>query len=156
MYKNLHQIQQDPLFRKKLIMKFLNQLFYNGKKFTAEKLLYSFFFTMKQSGSGKFDPCNFLICVFDRLRLSLETKNVPVGGTSYTVSFPHHPSHQQSSLYRKFIKIARGKVVYKHLNTKLLTELLALSEGNSPMYQEATAVLDEAMGDAGTQHYRWY
>lgn len=156
MYKNLHQIQQDPFFRKKVIMKFLNQLFYNGKKFTAEKLLFSFFLILKQSGDCKLDTCNFFVYVFDKLRLSLETKNVPVGGTSYMVSFPHHPSHQYSVLYRKFIAIARSKAVYKNLDRKLLTEFLYLSEGNSPMYQEAAGLLEAATDDAGTQHYRWY
>ena len=69
MYKNLNIIQEDPFYRKIVVSKLLNRLFFDGKKYIAESYLSLFFLTLKTNNfinleDYSIDCCNFLINTF--------------------------------------------------------------------------------------------
>ena len=73
----------DPIYNSKMITKLINGIMQDGKKGTAQKILYGALDIVKEK-TGK-DPIEVLNQAFENIRPALEIKSRRIGGSNYSV-----------------------------------------------------------------------
>src|SRR5258708_12597048 len=86
------KIIPDPKFKDKLVAKFTNSLMLNGKKATAEGILYGAFDIVKER--FKEEPIEVFRKALDNVKPKLEVKIRRVGGATYHVPVEVRPEHR--------------------------------------------------------------
>src|SRR6186713_1697921 len=86
------RIIPDPIYRDKLVTKFTNSLMVDGKKSTAEGILYGSFEIIK--ARFKEDPLEIFRKALDNVKPKLEVKSRRVGGATYQVPMEVRPERR--------------------------------------------------------------
>jgi small subunit ribosomal protein S7 len=73
----------DPIYKSKLVTRLINQIMYDGKKGTAQTILYDAF-DIVQEKTGK-DPMEVFSQAMENIKPALEVKSRRVGGANYQV-----------------------------------------------------------------------
>ena len=73
----------DPIYNSKMITKLINGIMLDGKKGTAQKILYNALDIVKEKTSK--DPIEVLNQAFENIKPALEIKSRRIGGSSYSV-----------------------------------------------------------------------
>ncbi|MCR6543950.1 30S ribosomal protein S7 [Dehalobacterium formicoaceticum] len=146
------EILPDPVYHSKVVTKFINQLMLDGKKSTAEKVVYNAF-DMIQSKTGK-DPLEVFDAAMKNVMPVLEVKARRVGGANYQVPIEVRPERRQTLGIRWMVSYAR-KRGGKSMEEKVAGELMdaANNTGASVKKREDTHKMAEA--NKAFAHYRW-
>src|SRR5574344_1307259 len=73
----------DPIYNSKVVTKLVNQIMLDGKRGTAQKILYDAFKTIeKETGKPALDVYNEAL---ENIKPALEVKSRRVGGSNYQV-----------------------------------------------------------------------
>src|SRR5512132_3683798 len=83
-------IAADPLYQSQLVSKFINCVMTDGKRSTAERILYKSFDIMKEKAGD--DPLKIFKKAIDNVKPSLEVKSRRVGGSNYQVPVEVNPN----------------------------------------------------------------
>lgn len=142
----------DPLYENRLVSKFINAMMRDGKKSTAESLLYDAFNIIK--GKTKNDPLKIFEKAVENVRPMIEVKSRRVGGSTYQVPTEIRPSRRTALGIRWIIINARSRSE-KSMPSKLAGELLDASDnkGTSIKKKEDTHKMAEA--NKAFAHFRW-
>ena len=145
-------ILPDPKFNDRLLAKFMNSLMVDGKKSTAEKIVYQAFDLMT-SRSGQ-DPLETFRKAVANVRPALEVKSRRVGGSTYQVPIEVRSERANALAIRWLIVAARARGE-KTMMERLAGELNEAAEnrGNSIKKREDTHRMAEA--NKAFAHYRW-
>ena len=73
----------DPIYNSKTVTKLVNRIMNDGKKGTAEKILYEAFDIIKEK-TGK-DPMEVYTAALENVKPALEVKSRRIGGSNYQV-----------------------------------------------------------------------
>ena len=73
----------DPVYNSKVVTKLVNQIMQDGKKGTAQKILYEAFDIIKEK-TGK-EPIDIYNQALENVKPALEVKSRRVGGSNYQV-----------------------------------------------------------------------
>ena len=73
----------DPIYNSKLVTKLINQIMVDGKKGTAQKILYEAFDIVKEKTNR--DPMEVFEEAMKNIKPALEVKSKRVGGANYQV-----------------------------------------------------------------------
>ena len=73
----------DPIYNSKTVTKLVNRIMNDGKKGTAEKILYEAFDIIKEK-TGK-DPMEVYTAALENVKPALEVKARRIGGSNYQV-----------------------------------------------------------------------
>ena len=85
-------VTPDPKFNSKLVSKFISSLMRDGKRSTAESILYTSFDIIEEK--GKADPVKLFEQAVDNVRPLIEVKSRRVGGSTYQVPTEIRPSRR--------------------------------------------------------------
>ena len=142
----------DPKFNSQLVTKFINSIMRDGKRSTAEKILYGAFDIMKEK--SKQDPFKAFEQAVDNAKPMIEVKSRRVGGSTYQVPTEIRPSRRVALGMRWLIGFAR-KRPEKGMADKLAGEFLdaANKRGASIKKREDTHKMAEA--NKAFAHFRW-
>jgi small subunit ribosomal protein S7 len=142
----------DPKYDSKLVSKFINCIMRDGKKSTAESLLYDAFEIMKKK--AKDSPVKLFEQAVDNVRPLIEVKSRRVGGSTYQVPTEIRPSRRTALGIRWIIGYARQRPE-KGMAKKLAAELMdaANNRGASVKKREDTHKMAEA--NKAFAHFRW-
>ncbi|HHH10692.1 MAG TPA: 30S ribosomal protein S7, partial [Sorangium sp.] len=77
------KILPDPKYKDKLVAKFINTLMQDGKKATAERIMYGAFEIIRER--FKAEPIEVFRKALDNVKPKLEVKSRRVGGATYQV-----------------------------------------------------------------------
>src|SRR5437762_12087981 len=83
-------IAADPLYQSQLVSKFINCIMSDGKRSTAERILYQSFDIIKDKTGD--DPLKVFKKAIDNVKPSLEVKSRRVGGSNYQVPVEVNPN----------------------------------------------------------------
>lgn len=146
------EILPDPIYRSKVVTKFINQIMLDGKKSTAEDVVYGAFDIIKEK-SGK-DPLEVFDTAMKNVMPVLEVKARRVGGANYQVPVEVRPDRRQTLGIRWLTNYSR-KRSGKSMEEKLASELMdaANNTGASVKKREDTHKMAEA--NKAFAHYRW-
>src|SRR6187397_3146272 len=119
-------VPADPLYESPLVTKFINCVMSDGKRSTAERILYKSFDIIKEKTSD--DPLKVFKKAIDNVKPSLEVKSRRVGGANYQVPVEVNPDRRTSLAIRWLITYSRGRAE-KGMVDKLTNELLDAANG---------------------------
>ncbi|MCK4622483.1 MAG: 30S ribosomal protein S7 [Desulfuromonadales bacterium] len=145
-------ILPDPKFGDQLVAKFVNNVMVNGKKSTAEQIVYGAFDLVAERTGN--DPLEVFKTAMDNVRPILEVKSRRVGGSTYQVPVEVTPS-RRTALAMRWLAIyakARGE---KTMRERLAGEFLDAfnNRGAAVKKREDTHRMAEA--NKAFAHYRW-
>ena len=147
------EIAPDPLYQSPLVTKFINCVMSDGKRSTAERILYKSFDIIKEKTSD--DPLKVFKKAIDNVKPSLEVKSRRVGGSNYQVPVEVNPNRRLSLSIRWIVGYATSRGDGKTMQEKLANELLdaANLRGGAVKKREDTHRMAEA--NKAFAHYRW-
>jgi len=147
------ELAADPLYNSTLVSKFINTVMHDGKRSTAERILYQSFDIIKERTGD--DPLKIFKKALDNVKPSLEVKSRRVGGSNYQVPVEVNPNRRLSLSIRWIVGFARARGDGKTMQEKLANELLDASNlrGGAVKKREDTHRMAEA--NKAFAHYRW-
>ena len=79
----VRKVYPDPKFQSEVISKFINSIMYDGKRSTAEKILYDALDKIKSK--NKEDPLKIFNTAISNVKPNIECRSRRVGGATYRV-----------------------------------------------------------------------
>ena len=146
------KLQPDPIFNSTSVSRFTNMIMSDGKKRTAEKIIYDALEIMAQK--NKADPLSMMEKALQNVSPSVEVKSRRVGGSSYQVPIEVNP-RRRMSLAMRWILDAASKRNEKTMKNKLASELLDACEGKGSAVKKREDVHKMAEANKAFAHYRW-
>ena len=146
------EILPDPIYKNRVLTKFINQIMLDGKKGTAESICYNAF-EIIQEKTGK-DPIEVFETALKNVMPVLEVKARRVGGANYQVPIEVRTDRRQTLGLRWLVGYAR-KRSEKTMEERIAGELMdaANNTGGSIKKKEDTHKMAEA--NKAFAHYRW-
>ena len=146
------ELLPDALYQSPLVTKFINTIMSQGKRSTAERILYQSFDLIKERSGD--DPLKVFKKAVDNVKPSLEVKSRRVGGSNYQVPIEVNPNRRLSLSIRWLVGFARSRGDGKTMQEKLANELLdaANLRGGAVKKREDTHRMAEA--NKAFAHYR--
>ena len=147
------EILPDPRYKDLVLAKFVRALMIDGKKNTAEKLIYSSFDRIEKKEKEK-SPLDVFKSAIENVQPQIETRSRRVGGATYQVPVEVSPRRKQALAIRWIIDSARKRNENTMID-RLAGELLDASfkRGSSIKKNEDTRKMAEA--NRAFAHYRW-
>ncbi len=146
------EVIPDPKFGDIVVTKFMNSVMYEGKKSTAERIVYGAFDIIE--GKMKSDPLAVFKTALDNVAPAIEVRSRRVGGATYQVPVEVRAERRQALAIRWLISAARGrndKTMVERLSAELMDA--ANNRGNAVKKREDTHRMAEA--NRAFSHYRW-
>jgi len=146
------EILPDPKFGDQVLSKFMNNLMFDGKKSTAEGIVYGALDSMETK--TKTDPIQLFHDALNNVKPQLEVRSRRVGGATYQVPVEVRPERSQALAIRWVIAASR-KRSETTMAARLSGELLdaANNRGNAVKKREDTHRMADA--NRAFSHYRW-
>ena len=148
----MRPVLSDAKYDNKLVAKFIKSIMHDGKKSTAEKILYGALNIIEDK--TKESPVKLFEQALDNVRPQIEVKSRRVGGSTYQVPTEVRPSRRTALGIRWIISFAR-KRSEKGMASKLAAELMdaAGNRGASVKKREDTHKMADA--NKAFAHFRW-
>lgn len=142
----------DPLYNSKLVTRLINKLMIDGKRGTAQQILYNSFELIKER-SGK-EPMEVFDAALKNIMPVLEVRARRVGGANYQVPVEVRPDRRTTLGLRWLVNYTRLRGE-KTMEERLANEILdaANNTGASVKKREDTHKMAEA--NKAFAHYRW-
>ncbi|SDC49027.1 30S ribosomal protein S7 [Shouchella lonarensis] len=142
----------DPIYNSKLVTRLINRMMVDGKRGTAQTILYQAFDLVKER-SGK-DPMEVFDQALKNIMPVLEVKARRVGGANYQVPIEVKSDRRTTLGLRWLVNYARLRGE-KTMQERLAGEVLdaANNTGASVKKREDTHKMAEA--NKAFAHYRW-
>ena len=147
------ELLPDPIYQSQLVTRFINTVMLDGKRSTAEGVMYSSLEIIKEKTGD--DPVKVFKKAVENAKPSLEVKSRRVGGSNYQVPIEVNPNRRLSLAIRWLVGYARSRGDGKTMEEKLANELLdaANLRGGAVKKREDTHRMAEA--NKAFAHYRW-
>jgi ribosomal protein S7, bacterial/organelle len=142
----------DPVYNSKVVTKLINNIMLDGKKGTAQKIVYGAF-EQVSAKSGK-EAMEVFETAMNNLMPLLEVKARRIGGATYQVPVDVRPERRQALALRWLTMFSR-KRSEKTMVDRLANEILDASNntGNAVKRKEDMHKMAEA--NKAFSHYRW-
>ncbi len=146
------EINPDPKFHDVVVAKFINSLMIQGKRSTAEKIMYGAIDIAQEKGGD--EGVKVFKKALENCKPLLEVKSRRVGGATYQVPVEVKPARRQSLASRWLIEAARGRPEHSMME-RLAGEIVdaAANRGGALKKREDTHKMAEA--NKAFAHYRW-
>ena len=143
-------ITPDPKFQRVDIAKLINYVMANGKKTTAQRVVYDAFDYISEK--TKQDPLEVYDAAIRNVSPSLEVKGKRIGGANYQVPIVVSGDRKFTLAYRWLLEAARGRkgaAMYK----KFGDELIAASNGEGSAMKKREDVQRMAESNKAFAHF---
>jgi small subunit ribosomal protein S7 len=147
------EVPPDPIYASSLVTKFVSTLMSDGKRSTAEKIMYGSL-TSIQEKTGD-DPIKVFKKAIENVKPALEVKSRRVGGSNYQVPIEVNPNRRLSLSIRWIVSFARSRGDGKTMVEKLANELLDAANLRGGAVKKREDVHRMAEANKAFAHYRW-
>jgi len=142
----------DPIYNSKVVTKLINQIMLDGKKGTAEKILYDAF-KMIEEKTGK-DPMETFNKAMENIMPTLETKSRRIGGSNVQVPIEVSESRKQTLGLRWLVNYSRLRHE-KTMSVRLANEIMDAANGTGGAVKKREDTFKMAEANKAFAHYRW-
>ena len=142
----------DPRYGDAILAKFINSLMKNGKKTTAEKVLYGALENIKNK-TGQ-DSIKDFKEALENVKPQIETRSRRVGGATYQVPVEVRSDRKQALAIRWILDAARNRSEATMLE-RLSNELVDASQNKGIAVKKREDTLKMAEANRAFSHYRW-
>ncbi|PYV89128.1 MAG: 30S ribosomal protein S7 [Acidobacteria bacterium] len=146
------EVLPDPLYNSTLVSKFVNCAMWDGKKSTAEGVVYHAFKIIQQKTGD--DPLKVFKKAVENVKPVLEVKTRRVGGANYQVPVEVNPNRRISLSIRWLISYSRARKETS-MEEKLAAELLDAANNRGAAIKKREDVHKMAEANKAFAHYRW-
>ncbi|MEK9130850.1 MAG: 30S ribosomal protein S7 [Patescibacteria group bacterium] len=140
----------DGKFGNVMVAKFINYLMYDGKKSTAEAVVYSAFEVI--ADKTKKDPVEVFEEAIKKVMPTLEVKSRRVGGANYQIPIPVRNERRLFLGCKWVLEAARTKKG-RPMHLRLADELIAASEGTGDAFKKKADVQRMAEANRAFAHF---
>jgi small subunit ribosomal protein S7 len=142
----------DAKYRSQILAKFINFVMYDGKKATAEKVIYLTLDKIKDK--TKDDPIKVFNDAINNIRPNLEVRSRRVGGATYQVPVEVKTKRSQTLALRWLLDATR-KRKNKTMADKLFNELMDASQNKGFAIKKREDTHKMAESNKAFAHFRW-
>ena len=146
------KIYPDPRFHSEVVSKFINSIMYDGKRSTAEKILYDALDKIKSK--NKEDPIKIFNSAISNVKPNLECRSRRVGGATYQVPVEVKTKRAQA-LALRWIMDATRKRKNKTMAEKLYSEIMDASQNKGSAIKKREDTHKMAESNKAFAHFRW-
>ena len=142
----------DPIYSSKTVTKLVNRIMRDGKKGTAERILYEAFDIIKEK-TGK-DPMEVYNAALENVKPALEVKSRRIGGSNYQVPNEVNDERAQTLALRWIVNYAKTRNG-KGMAINLANELIDASNGVGGAVKKREDTHKMAEANKAFAHYRF-
>ena len=142
----------DPKHQLPILSKFINFVMYDGKKTTAEKIIYDALDQIKTK--TKEDPIKTFNEAINNIRPNIEVRSRRVGGATYQVPVEVKTKRSQTLALRWLLEASR-KRKNKTMYEKLFNELMDASQNKGTAIKKREDTHRMAESNKAFAHFRW-
>ena len=146
------EVQPDAVYNNRLVTQLINKVLLDGKKSTAERIVYSAF-EMVAEKSGE-DALAVFKKAMDNVKPTLEVKPKRVGGATYQVPMEVNSRRSTQLGIRWMVNFSRARKE-KTMAERLAAEILDASNGVGASVKKREDVFKMAEANRAFSHYRW-
>ena len=147
------EILPDPIYGDVRLNKFINSVMLDGKKSTAEKIVYGALDLIKKKASTE-TPLEMFHEAIDNVRPDIEVRSRRVGGATYQVPVEVRSTRAQALAFRWLIGNAR-KRSENTMMERLSQELMDAANGRGATMKKREDTHKMAEANRAFAHYRW-
>ena len=148
----IRKVYPDPRFHSEVVSKFINSIMYDGKRSTAEKILYDALDIIKKKNNE--DPLKVFNNAISNVKPNIEVRSRRVGGATYQVPVEVKSSRGQSLALRWILDASR-KRKNKSMSDKLFAELMDASQNKGSAIKKREDTHKMAESNKAFAHFRW-
>lgn len=146
------EVMADPKFDDVVITKLINNVMLDGKKGTAQKIVYSAIDRVAEA-TGE-DGIEVFYKALNNVMPVLEVKGRRIGGATYQVPMEVRPERRQTLGLRWLVKFARARGEHT-MDERLAKEILDASNGLGASVKRKEEMHRTAEANKAFAHYRW-
>ena len=146
------EVQPDPVYNNRLVTQLINKVLLDGKKSTAESIVYGAFDLIEQRTST--DPLSVFKKAMDNVRPTLEVRPKRVGGATYQVPVEVNSRRSTTLAIRWIVGFSR-KRREKTMTERLAGEILDAANGTGSSVKRREDLFKMAESNRAFSHYRW-
>ena len=148
----IRKVYPDPKYHSEVVSKFINSIMYDGKRSTAEKIVYGAFDAIQKKVGN--EPIAVFHEALENVQPQLEVRSRRVGGATYQVPVEVRSDRALALAIRWLINSSRNRSE-NSMTERLSGELIDASSnrGASVKKKEDTHKMAEA--NKAFSHYRW-
>ena len=141
----------DPKYKSSIIPKLINSIMYDGKKTTAEKIVYEAIDKIKTK--SKDEPLNVFNDAINNIRPTVEVRSRRVGGATYQVPVEVKSKRSQALALRWLIDASR-KRKDKKMSDKIFNEIYDASQNKGSAIKKKEDTHKMAESNKAFAHFR--
>lgn len=142
----------DPIYNSKVVTKLVNHIMKDGKKGTAQNIIYDAFDIVKEKTGEE------AMVVFEKamnnIKPALEVKSRRIGGANYQVPVEVKPDRAQALAFRWLAQYARLRNGHS-MAENLANEIIDASNGTGASVKKKEDTHKMAEANKAFAHYRW-
>ena len=142
----------DPKYKSVIIPKLINSIMYDGKKVTAEKIVYDAIEKIKSK--SKDEPITVFNDAISNVRPTVEVRSRRVGGATYQVPVEVKAKRSQALALRWIIDASR-KRKDKKMSDKLFNEIYDAYQNKGSAIKKKEDTHKMAESNKAFAHFRW-
>ncbi|MCD8203765.1 MAG: 30S ribosomal protein S7 [Coprobacillus sp.] len=142
----------DPIYNSKLVTRLINKLMIDGKKGTAQKILYNAFDRIEEK-TGK-PAMDVFATAINNIMPDVELKTRRIGATNYQVPVEVSPERKVTLGLRWLVTYARLRNE-KSMEEKLAAEIIDAANGTGASVKKREDTHKMAEANKAYAHYRW-
>ena len=148
----VREIMADPIYNSKVITKFINTVMLDGKKSTAQKIMYGAIANLDARGEEK--GIDLFEKAIENVKPLLEVKSRRVGGATYQVPVEVRSVRRQTLALRWLVDAAR-KRNERTMVERLANELFEAANDRGASFKKKEDMHRMAEANKAFAHYRW-
>ena len=146
------EVMPDPKYNSKVVTKLINKVMWDGKKVTAQKIVYGAFdIVAEKTGREALDAFQQGL---ENVTPALEVKARRVGGATYQVPMEIRADRKQSLAIRWLVEYARKRNEHG-MDAKLAGEIMDAINGQGGAVKKKEDTHKMAEANKAFAHYRW-
>ena len=146
------EVMPDPKYNSKVVSKLINKVMWDGKKVTAQKIVYGAF-DIVASKTGR-EALDAFQQALDNVTPALEVKARRVGGATYQVPMEIRADRKQTLAIRWLVEYARKRNEHS-MEEKLAGEIMDAINGQGGAFKKKEDTHKMAEANKAFAHYRW-
>ena len=150
---NRREVQPDAVYNNRLVTQLINKVLLDGKKATAERIVYTAFEIVAEKTEGG-DALATFKKAMDNVKPTLEVKPKRVGGATYQVPMEVNSRRSTALRIRWIVNFSRARKE-KTMAERLANEILDASNGLGASVKKREDVFKMAEANRAFSHYRW-
>ena len=148
----VREIMADPIYNSKVITKFVNTVMQDGKKSTAEKIMYGAIANLDARGEAS--GIELFEKAIENVKPLLEVRSRRVGGATYQVPVEVRAVRRQTLALRWIVEYAR-KRNERTMVERLANELFEAANERGSSFKKKEDIHRMAEANKAFAHYRW-